>query len=226
MKALTLHQPWATLVALGIKTVETRSWYTPYRGPLAIHAGLKDVVPVGGMHLPPLRRLRPGAEQDAANRQTWFCCHTISDAAYQGPRPVNPATGRTSHIPRRAQALTLFWPKAGPHHREREDKPEFSHAERVPLGAIVATCRLADCVPTEEVKDRGAQRPYGDFTPGRWAWLLDDIIPLDPPEPARGARGLWEWGPGHRGGGAVSPSDQEAKAQAVVDAAWVLLPYQ
>lgn len=38
MKAITLHQPWATLMALGHKTVETRSWSTRYRGPLAIHA--------------------------------------------------------------------------------------------------------------------------------------------------------------------------------------------
>lgn len=38
MKALTLTQPWATLVALGVKTIETRSWSTSYRGPLAIHA--------------------------------------------------------------------------------------------------------------------------------------------------------------------------------------------
>ncbi len=38
MKALTLTQPWATLVAIGAKRVETRSWYTGYRGPLAIHA--------------------------------------------------------------------------------------------------------------------------------------------------------------------------------------------
>ena len=38
MKALTLTQPWATLVALGHKAVETRSWRTSYRGPIAIHA--------------------------------------------------------------------------------------------------------------------------------------------------------------------------------------------
>lgn len=47
MKALTLTQPWATLVAIGAKTVETRSWKTPYRGPLAIHAA-KGLGPVGG----------------------------------------------------------------------------------------------------------------------------------------------------------------------------------
>ena len=39
MKALTLTQPWATLVAMGAKRIETRSWTTNYRGPLAIHAG-------------------------------------------------------------------------------------------------------------------------------------------------------------------------------------------
>lgn len=38
MKALTLWQPWATLVALGLKRYETRGWTTLYRGPLAIHA--------------------------------------------------------------------------------------------------------------------------------------------------------------------------------------------
>ena len=38
MKALTLTQPWATLVAIGAMRIETRSWSTAYRGPLAIHA--------------------------------------------------------------------------------------------------------------------------------------------------------------------------------------------
>ena len=38
MKAISLFQPWATLVAIGAKTFETRSWETRYRGELAIHA--------------------------------------------------------------------------------------------------------------------------------------------------------------------------------------------
>ena len=40
MKAITLYQPWAQLIAIKAKTVETRSWNTQYTGPLAIHAGL------------------------------------------------------------------------------------------------------------------------------------------------------------------------------------------
>jgi hypothetical protein len=39
VKALTLHQPWASAIAAGLKRYETRSWSTSYRGPLAIHAG-------------------------------------------------------------------------------------------------------------------------------------------------------------------------------------------
>lgn len=39
MKAITLYQPWASLVALGHKPHETRSWPTSYRGSLLIHAG-------------------------------------------------------------------------------------------------------------------------------------------------------------------------------------------
>lgn len=39
MKALTILQPWASLIACGAKKIETRSWATKYRGPLAIHAG-------------------------------------------------------------------------------------------------------------------------------------------------------------------------------------------
>lgn len=38
MKAISLTQPWASLLAAGQKRVETRSWQTSYRGRLAIHA--------------------------------------------------------------------------------------------------------------------------------------------------------------------------------------------
>jgi hypothetical protein len=38
MRGLSLTQPWATLVAIGAKQIETQSWSTPYRGWVAIHA--------------------------------------------------------------------------------------------------------------------------------------------------------------------------------------------
>jgi len=39
MKAISLWQPHATLIGIGAKPFETRSWQTPYRGKIAIHAG-------------------------------------------------------------------------------------------------------------------------------------------------------------------------------------------
>lgn len=40
MKVLSLLQPWATLVVMGAKKIETRSWNTKYRGELLIHASV------------------------------------------------------------------------------------------------------------------------------------------------------------------------------------------
>ena len=47
MKALTLQEPWASLIVAGAKTIETRSWQTHYRGRIAIHAG-KSLSMIGG----------------------------------------------------------------------------------------------------------------------------------------------------------------------------------
>jgi len=47
--AITISQPFASLIAEGTKWVENRTWYTAYRGPLAIHAGR------GTQYLSPLR---------------------------------------------------------------------------------------------------------------------------------------------------------------------------
>jgi hypothetical protein len=38
VKAITLTQPWATLVAIGAKRFETRSWQPSHLGRIAIHA--------------------------------------------------------------------------------------------------------------------------------------------------------------------------------------------
>jgi hypothetical protein len=36
VKALSIRQPWAELIAKGCKSIEVRSWTTNYRGPLLI----------------------------------------------------------------------------------------------------------------------------------------------------------------------------------------------
>jgi hypothetical protein len=133
-KALTLHQPWATIIALGLKHVETRSWPTAYRGRLAIHAGRAPLDP--GMTI---------------------VCAALAEAGL---------------------AVTVH-------------QVEMA---RYPLGAIVAFCDLVDCVPMTDETIREArlvERCVGDWQPGRFAWHLDNIVPVDP-IPMRGAQGLWD----------------------------------
>jgi ASCH domain len=54
MVALSIKQPWATLIVHGLKTVEVRRWSTPRRGRILIHAALvPDERPEGWAHVPP-----------------------------------------------------------------------------------------------------------------------------------------------------------------------------
>ena len=40
MKVISVLQPWASLIVMGAKKIETRSWQTKYTGELLIHASL------------------------------------------------------------------------------------------------------------------------------------------------------------------------------------------
>lgn len=156
MKAITLTQPWATLVAIGAKQIETRGWSTNYRGPLAIHAA-KGIGPVGGARgLMSLCRSEP------------FRSALLSAGILGTPA--------------------------------------------LPRGAIVAVCAIHDCRLTtiEAAPDKRGwsgyvdnrltywdlteqERAFGDYAPGRYAWLLADVRALPTPIPVKGALGLWEW---------------------------------
>lgn len=159
MKALSLWQPWATLIALGVKTIETRDWSTGYRGPLAIHATKRQ--PDQALCLGPLT-----AEGHPSPSEGYIVGWNYSGGTprlYKRP------------IPGRVGALKRWQQQADP----------------LPLGAVIATCVLVDVVPAYTVTDQH-QFPYGDFSPGRLAWLLAEITPIDP-VPAIGSRGLWEY---------------------------------
>lgn len=156
MKALTLTQPWATLVAIGAKKIETRSWYTDYRGPLAIHAAKK--FPEDAQHL---------------------CFH----------EPFRQFL---------VERYTLM------HQGEI-----YFGRHRFPLGCVVATCELVFCqqIPSKsvyyfipeggigyyELPPAEPELSFGNYKPGRFAWILGNVKPLPEPIPAKGALGLWEW---------------------------------
>lgn len=126
IKALSLWQPWATLMALGVKTVETRSWSTRYRGDLLICA----------------------AKTRHTQDEFWALC--------------NPAIRR---------ALEALPPGSD-----------------LPRGVALALVELVDVVPVEQV----AADPYGNFQPGRFAWVTRNLRPLPEPVPIVGRQGLFE----------------------------------
>lgn len=159
MKALTLWQPWADLAALGLKH-ETRSWGTSYRGPIAIHAALKDPRPI-------MRELPT------------YVKNVMFNSLYA-------AYGIQSGV-----------------------------LDRLPIGYIVGTGVLADCykilnichaeqlqghLVTVEMQGRirdiwitHEDYLFGDWTPGRYAWRLENMQKVTKPVPAKGAQGLWNW---------------------------------
>lgn len=44
MKALSIKQPWASLIAHGIKDIENRTWKTKFRGRIFIHVSAKSAI--------------------------------------------------------------------------------------------------------------------------------------------------------------------------------------
>ncbi len=63
-------------------------------------------------------------------------------------------------------------------------------------GTIFAKCTLSDCVLIDEnfahkvKEDNFRNYLCGDFTPGRYAWILENIEPIDPIV-AKGKLGIW-----------------------------------
>ena len=58
-----------------------------------------------------------------------------------------------------------------------------------PFGCIVAVCFLADCKRTEAVNPTTQEQALGDYSPGRFAWILDAVRVVKP-LPHRGMQGL------------------------------------
>lgn len=72
MKALSVKQPWANMIASGEKTIETRTWPTEYRGELLIVSSKTPKIDPAGFALAvaDLVDCRPMTEKDQLNA----CC--------------------------------------------------------------------------------------------------------------------------------------------------------
>lgn len=137
MKIISLWQPWASLVALGLKQNKTRSWYTKYHGPLGIHASKKIV---------PFHKLFNELTFEQRNYIMQKICGAYGDY------------------------------------------------DKMP-GSIIAVSNLIDVVTVEKVIPEltWLERACGDYSPGRFAWRLKDIVHLEEPIPAKGHQQLWEF---------------------------------
>ena len=120
---------------------------------------------------------------------------------YRGPLAIHAAKG----FPSDYQLLCLHQPfrsvleTAGYHVRAATSGRRYVEHD-LPVGVIVATCRLTSCTPTDLAVDQQIfdvcpphERAFGDYTIGRWAWILDDVTALPEPIPARGSLGLWSF---------------------------------
>jgi hypothetical protein len=50
----------------------------------------------------------------------------------------------------------------------------------IPLGELVATAEIVACVPTEQFTPHHLESVWGDYSYGRFAWVLDNVQPLKP----------------------------------------------
>ena len=68
MKALSIKQPWANMIANGEKTIETRKWPTNYRGKLLIVSSKSPPIKLAGFALAIARvaDCRPMTKEDEA----------------------------------------------------------------------------------------------------------------------------------------------------------------
>jgi len=180
VKALTLHQPWASLIAYGYKTIETRSWSTRYRGELAIHAGLHEP-PLGIIGEREVRMLGP--ERVIGGPDTPNVHRSL---------PLG-AVVATCELVDVVPTEVLFW-KDKAERLDGREEPRSYHGW-MGEGPAWRTILLDDDHDDVGVFVHTGEKPYGDYGPGRFAWLLDKIMPVDPPVPARGAQGIWLWTP-------------------------------
>lgn len=151
MKALTVLQPWASLIACGAKTIETRSWATKYRGPIAIHAGLSNKYDSVCFEEPFLTELKP------------FCFYS-KDGNVSG---MNLPCGEVIAIADLVDCVQITG---------------RTLVEGVPVAAQLANKR----------EITGNELEFGDYTPGRYAWILENVRQIEP-VPVKGKQGLWNW---------------------------------
>lgn len=82
MRSLSIKQPWAALIAHGIKDIENRTWRTHFRGKIYIHASAKDF----------------GSLSQALNQDQWSKTIEKWDSDYFPNRPLSAIIGEVEIV--------------------------------------------------------------------------------------------------------------------------------
>ncbi len=166
VKALTIYQPWATLIALGVKPYEFRHWdystrYHRLQGArIAIHASARPV--------------KHKEIADLADRMAQAL--SLSPRKHEGVRLSNGGTGL---VPAALNILERI--RAGMEGRGAE----FS----MPLSAIVCTATLGRAVRADTLFS-GKTNDSDRDEHALFAWPMLDVTPTAP-VPCRGLQGFW-----------------------------------
>lgn len=118
---------------------------------------------------------------------------------YRGPLAIHAALGLPGWARRALIEVpairAAFFPALGP--RAYPTMGEWrSVIQALPRGVVVATATLVNVVPVTVAPHlTETECQVGDYTPGRFAWLLQDVCVLEQPAVARGNRRLWDWEP-------------------------------
>lgn len=153
-KGITLYQPWASLVAAGVKHLETRPRGTTYRGPLLIHAAKK----------PPELGMRIGNWTVTRGMDGWFMRPGPASELGFIPLPLGAVVARS--------VLTEVLPMLDYGDPGPDLLSDFLNLE--PDGELVV---FRGRTSAEVVSD---QWPYGNFAPGRQGWMLAEVEAVDP----------------------------------------------
>lgn len=174
-KVLTLTQPWATLVAIGAKKIETRSWNTSYRGELLIHAAAG--FGKGGMR----------KHKELCGTEPFCAVLNAAMRAWDTPPKSLKEMAEHPFMPMGAIVavceLIDCVPTQHPGIVSKPGTPWFTGARK---GVGQHYYEVPPPLDSNEFA-------FGDYTPGRFAWPLATVQPLPRPIPAKGALGLWEW---------------------------------
>lgn len=168
MRAITLTQPWATLVAVGAKRIETRSWGTAYRGPLAIHAAK-------GANREAREFARAEPALSILQRHGYNTWEQLPRGVFVARCELIDVVPIVSH---RDDASTERYITI-----DEDDLVRVWHPGGELAGAQVHVGE-SDPWATEQ------EFAFGDYTPGRYGWLLDNVRHMSPID-CRGALGLW-----------------------------------